>query len=225
MSPIFEYIFNFSGTICSPPDHPDTGIACTNTAVPGFPPPPPLQPFSVNFDVLSPKLTYTAGENFNSGILNAFDVNIVINGVPVEHDGTGTFELLGEFAHGSLSGGGFFDSSAISFGGGTEVLVLGPTTDALNGASMSWSFVHTRCFGSAVPGLPDFCQVEGASVVPEPGAAALAILGAAMLVAWRVLEKRYLRDHLRQYIGWGRLLLSAGKGPALLELDPPVRAP
>jgi hypothetical protein len=198
---LFDYIFNFSGSICAPP----TGNLpeCREAPPPGTPPPPFIHPFSVNFMVLSPKLTYTPGGSFGTGTLNAFDVNVVINGVTVEHDGTGTFGFSGalEFGgHGSsLDSVGLFASSPTISWIGSLNFDLGPTNDALNGASFSWRSpvpggISASCSSSFVPnpsGHLDFCEVGGFSVVPEPGTAALAILGAAMLVACTVLEKRH----------------------------------
>jgi hypothetical protein len=158
--------------------------------------------------VLSPKLAYTPGGTFATGTLNAFDVNVVINGATVEHDGTGLFGFAGRLdtgmGHGSRDGGGHFTNDpTISWFGGLS-FTLGGSTDALNGASFNWQnfgVPFASCISSFVPntsGSVDFCQVAGTSVVPEPSAATLAILGAAMLVAWRMLEKRQLLKRKRR---------------------------
>ena len=205
------YDFTVNGNICSSP----LGTAISECTA--NPRPPFVQPFSVNFLTQSPPLTYTPGGNFNSGTLNAFDVNVVLNGATIEHDGTGTFMVSGplELGQGSFSGSGGFTTSVISWSGSLN-FGLGPTTDALSGAVFDWTLA--TCASSEVPPnlVPDLCfsvVARSTFAVPEPGTAALAILGAAMLVAWRVLEKRHLGDYQRHYVGWGRLLLSVGKRP------------
>jgi len=186
------YNFSFSGALSTNCTFPPPVSSVCNLA----------DTFSLSFLANSPAIPLAPNQDYFSASLNAYDVNVALNGTTVMQSGTGTFSFegpdAGSFPQGPYFGGFQFTNTAFSFGGSAD-FDLGRTSDALNGAGFLSDDDVSSC--TSAVGSNAFCFVQGTSArasgpsaVPEPSVAALLILGVATLVVSYVVGRRRSND-------------------------------